>query len=112
MTSLKWNPHAKELLSTHGVPDHHLALWSYPSLTKIADVPHAHRTRILHSCISPDGTTVATASSDEDLKFWKIFDCAAKSKGGMGGAGRMLSGKEIDENDGIGRKGKTGISVR
>ncbi|GJN90721.1 hypothetical protein Rhopal_003735-T1 [Rhodotorula paludigena] len=112
VTSLKWNPHAKELLSTHGVPDHHLALWSYPSLTKIADVPHAHRTRILHSCISPDGTTVATASSDEDLKFWKIFDCAAKSKGGMGGTGRMLSGKEVDENDGIGRKGKTGISVR
>lgn len=53
VTSLAWNPHGKELLSTHGVPDHHLALWSYPSLTKIADIPHAHRTRILHSCTSP-----------------------------------------------------------
>jgi len=29
-----------------------------------------------------------------------------------GGQGRMLTGKEIDENDGMGRKGKTGISVR
>ncbi|BGP40386.1 WD repeat-containing protein slp1 [Rhodotorula kratochvilovae] len=111
VTSLAWNPHGKELLSTHGVPDHHLALWSYPSLTKIADIPHAHRTRILHSCTSPDGTTVATASSDEDLKFWKVFDIASK-KGGASGAGRMLSGKEVDENDGIGRKSKTGISVR
>ncbi|KPV74846.1 uncharacterized protein RHOBADRAFT_36778 [Rhodotorula graminis WP1] len=114
VTSLAWNPHAKELLSTHGVPDHHLALWSYPSLTKVADVPHAHRTRILHSCTSPDGTTVATASSDEDLKFWKIFDLPKSAlKGGAGAAsGRMLSGKDVDENDGIGRKSKTGISVR
>jgi hypothetical protein len=35
-----------------------------------------------------------------------------KSKLGMNGQGRMLTGKEIDENDGMGRKGKTGISVR
>ncbi|GAA5915371.1 WD40 repeat domain-containing protein [Sporobolomyces salmoneus] len=111
VTSLRWNPHAKELLSSHGVPDHHLSLWSYPSLEKIVDIPHAHQTRILHSCISPDGTTVATASSDEDLKFWKVFDMGKKAKMG-GGQGRMLTGKEIDENDGLGRKGKTGISVR
>jgi len=111
VTSLRWNPHAKELLSSHGVPDHHLSLWSYPSLEKIVDIPHAHQTRILHSCISPDGTTVATASSDEDLKFWKVFDMGKKAKMG-GGQGRMLTGKEIDENDGMGRKGKTGISVR
>ncbi|GAA5975425.1 hypothetical protein JCM11641_004260 [Rhodosporidiobolus odoratus] len=110
VTSLVWNPHGKELLSSHGVPDHHLSIWSYPSLGKVADIPHAHQTRILHSCISPDGTTVATASSDEDLKFWKIFDVGKKTS--SSGAGRMLSGKEVDENDGIGRKGKTGISVR
>ncbi|GAA5896015.1 hypothetical protein JCM6882_005586 [Rhodosporidiobolus microsporus] len=111
VTSIVWNPHGKELLSSHGVPDHHLSLWSYPSLGKIADIPHAHQARILHSALSPDGTTVATASSDEDLKFWKVFDIAKKG-GSSGGAGRMLSGKEVDENDGIGRKGKTGISVR
>ncbi|GAA6021912.1 hypothetical protein JCM11491_004791 [Sporobolomyces phaffii] len=111
VTSLRWNPHAKELLSSHGVPDHHLSVWSYPSLEKIADIPHAHQTRILHSCVSPDGTTVATASSDEDLKFWKVFDLGKKAKLG-GGQARMLTGKEIDENDGMGRKGKTGISVR
>ncbi|BGP16460.1 hypothetical protein JCM10213_003907 [Rhodosporidiobolus nylandii] len=110
VTSLVWNPHGKELLSSHGVPDHHLSLWSYPSLSKIADIPHAHQTRILHSCLSPDGTTVATASSDEDLKFWKLFDLP--KRGASSGSSRMLSGKEVDENDGIGRKGKTGISVR
>ncbi|GAA6062970.1 hypothetical protein JCM10212_005729 [Sporobolomyces blumeae] len=115
VTSLRWNPHAKELLSSHGVPDHHLSLWSYPSLEKVTEIPHAHQTRILHSCVSPDGTTVATASSDEDLKFWKVFDMGKKGKAGGAGSdarGRMLTGKEIDENDGLGRKGKTGISVR
>ncbi|KWU47210.1 WD40 repeat-like protein [Rhodotorula sp. JG-1b] len=111
VTSLAWNPHGKELLSTHGVPDHHIALWSYPSLGKIAEIPHAHQARILHSCVSPDGMTVATASSDEDLKFWKVFDMGKKAMS-SGSSARMLTGKDIDENDGIGRKGKTGISVR
>lgn len=110
VTSLAWNPHGKELLSTHGVPDHHIALWSYPSLGKIAEIPHAHQARILHSCVSPDGMTVATASSDEDLKFWKVFDMGKKAMSGS--SARMLTGKDVDENDGIGRKGKTGISVR
>ncbi|BGP24836.1 WD repeat protein, cell division cycle 20, cofactorof APC complex [Rhodotorula toruloides] len=109
VTSLVWNPHAKELLSTHGVPDHHIALWSYPSLSKVAEIPNAHQSRILHSSLSPDGMTVVTASSDEDLKFWKMFEMP---KGVKAGAGRSLTGKDLAENDGIGRKGKTGISVR
>ena len=106
-----FNPHSKELLSSHGIPDHQLSIWSYPSLTKVTDIPQAHETRILHSCLSPDGTTVATASWDENLKFWKVFDAKKGTKGGSTGRG-AIGAKEVDEDHGIQRKGKTGISVR
>lgn len=110
VTSLVFNPHSKELLSSHGIPDHQLSIWSYPSLTKVTDIPQAHETRILHSCLSPDGTTVATASSDENLKFWRVFDAKKGSKSGHGS--RTLGAKDVEEDDGIQKKGKTGISVR
>ncbi|SCV71943.1 BQ2448_4637 [Microbotryum intermedium] len=118
VTSLVFSPHSREILSSHGIPDHQLSIWAYPSLTKVSDIPQAHETRILHSCLSPDGTTVATASSDENLKFWKVFDVRrGTGKDGTGtgtgtGTGRSMSGKDIDEDHGIQRKGKTGISVR
>jgi cell division cycle protein 20 (cofactor of APC complex) len=46
-------------------------------LNKIIDIP-AHDQRILHSSLSPDGQTLATAAADECLKFWKIFDNKGK----------------------------------
>jgi len=46
-----------------------LSIYTFPDLNKIIDIPQAHETRVLHSAISPDGTVVATASSDENLKF-------------------------------------------
>ena len=104
-----FNPFAKEILSSHGIPDHNLTLYGYPSLTRVADVPQAHETRILHSCLGPDGTTVATASSDENLKFWKVFE-AGRGKG-LDGSG-MMRGKDVEEASGIGRKGKTALVVR
>jgi cell division cycle protein 20 (cofactor of APC complex) len=115
VTSLIFNPHSREILSSHGLPDNQLSIWSFPTLTKIIDIPSAHETRILHSCISPDGTTVATASSDENLKFWKVFEVPKKSAGGTGGGfvgagkGNTVDGK--GEGD-IGRRGRTGINLR
>ncbi|CAB5395560.1 unnamed protein product [Rhizophagus irregularis] len=64
--------HFKELLSTHGFPNHNMTIWSYPTLNKTADIP-AHESGILHSTISPDNQVVATAASDENLKFWRVF---------------------------------------
>ena len=72
VTSLTFNPHAREVMSTHGFPDHQMAIWSYPDLHKVAEITQAHDTRILHSSLSPDGCIVATASSDENLKFWSV----------------------------------------
>ncbi|ORX40722.1 cell division control protein [Kockovaella imperatae] len=99
VTSLVWSPHSKELLSTHGFPNNNICLWAYPSLGKIYDIP-AHDQRVLSSALSPDGCTVATAASDENLKFWKIWEPRASGKKG-----------EESERDGQGRS-KTSVMIR
>lgn len=114
VTSLVFNPHSREILSTHGFPDHSISIWTYPTLSKVIDIKQAHEYRVLHSCINPDGTTIATAAHDENLKFWKVFDLPKKSStttgpisalgGAKGGDGKM-------EGD-IGRRGRTGIAIR
>ncbi|KAJ2723534.1 WD repeat-containing protein slp1 [Coemansia sp. Benny D115] len=86
VTSIQWSTEYRELATSHGFPHNHLALWSYPSLSKIVDIP-AHDTRVLHTAMSPDGQTVATAASDESLKFWRIFESRGKSaRSGKGDA--------------------------
>jgi cell division cycle protein 20 (cofactor of APC complex) len=99
VTSLIWSPHAKELLSTHGFPNHNICLWSYPSFQKIYDVP-AHDNRVLSTALSPDGCTVATGASDENLKFWKIWEAKAVGKKG-----------EEGDRDGHGRS-KSAVRIR
>ncbi|KAI8325026.1 WD40 repeat-like protein [Martensiomyces pterosporus] len=88
VTSIQWSSEYRELATSHGFPHNHLAIWSYPSLAKIVDIP-AHDTRVLHTAISPDGQTVATAASDESLKFWRIFE--ARSKSGKSGKAEAIS---------------------
>lgn len=60
VTSLRWSPHYKEIVSTSGFPDNSLSIWSYPTLVRNVEIP-AHETRVLHSCLSPDGQMLATA---------------------------------------------------
>ncbi|KAE9977891.1 hypothetical protein EG327_007563 [Venturia inaequalis] len=93
VTSLKWSTHYKELASTSGFPDNSISIWSYPTLVKNIEIP-AHESRVLHSCLSPDGQTMATAAADESLKFWKVFEKKAGSgASGLGGAIREKEGK-------------------
>ncbi|KAH7138392.1 WD40-repeat-containing domain protein [Dendryphion nanum] len=73
VTSLRWSTHYKEIVSSGGFPDNSLSIWSYPTGVKNMEVP-AHESRVLHSCLSPDGQMLATAAADESLKFWKIFE--------------------------------------
>lgn len=77
VTSLRWSTTYKEIVSTHGFPNNVLTIWSYPSLTKNVDIV-AHDSRVLHSALSPDGDTLATCASDENLKFWKIFETVGR----------------------------------
>ena len=73
VTSLRWSKEYKEIASSSGFPDNSISLWSYPSLVKNQEIP-AHESRVLHSCLSPDGQMLATAAADESLKFWKLFE--------------------------------------
>jgi cell division cycle protein 20 (cofactor of APC complex) len=73
VTSLRWSTHYREIVSTSGFPDNSLSIWSYPTLVRNVEIP-AHESRVLHSCLSPDGQMLATAAADESLKFWKVFE--------------------------------------
>ena len=73
VTSLRWSTGYKEIVSSSGFPDNSLSIWSYPTLVKNVEIP-AHESRVLHSCLSPDGQILATAAADESLKFWKVFE--------------------------------------
>ena len=79
VTSIIWSQQYKELTSTHGFPYYQVSVWHYPSLKKLADL-EGHEARVLHSTVSPDGTTVATGASDESLRFWKVWEERVKTK--------------------------------
>ncbi|KAG7293161.1 Glycosylated integral ER membrane protein [Staphylotrichum longicolle] len=88
VTSLRWSPHYREIVSSSGFPDNSLSIWSYPTLVRNVEIP-AHESRVLHSCLSPDGQMLATAAADESLKFWKIFEKKPGASGSIGGAGAV-----------------------
>ena len=92
VTSLKWSTAYKEIVSSHGFPDNHLSVWHYPSLVKQVDIP-AHEARVLHSTLSPDGQVLATAASDENLKFWRVFAESGDSKKRKAAADLLDMGK-------------------
>lgn len=73
VTSLNWNSNHRELASCHGYPANSVAVWSYPTMTKIAEF-EAHETRVLAASLSPDAQTLVTCAADENLKFWKLWD--------------------------------------
>ncbi|KAG0306291.1 ubiquitin-protein transferase activating protein [Dissophora globulifera] len=79
VTSIIWSTEYREFMSSHGYPDNNISVYGYPSMNKVIDIP-AHDSRILHTAISPDGQTVATVASDENLKFWKLFERQSKNK--------------------------------
>ncbi|KAG0288754.1 ubiquitin-protein transferase activating protein [Linnemannia gamsii] len=111
VTSIIWSKEYKEFMSSHGYPNNNLSVYSYPSMGKVVDIPAAHDSRVLHSAVSPDGQTVATVASDENLKFWKLFEKQPKDGKGngkraklslSGSAGAGSSGGGLLEDDGEG----------
>ncbi|KAF9287370.1 ubiquitin-protein transferase activating protein [Mortierella alpina] len=118
VTSIIWSTEYKEFVSSHGFPDNNLSVYSFPSLSKVTDIK-AHESRVLHTAISPDGQTVATVASDENLKFWKLFERQQKKdKSRASGTGtttycgpgtRGLGyGEDEDDDSGLGSsKGAT-----
>lgn len=76
--SLLWNPHEEELLSSHGFTENQLTLWKYPGMLRVKELK-GHTSRVLYTTISPCGTIVCSASADESLRFWKVFETSKKT---------------------------------
>ncbi|GAB5357194.1 hypothetical protein AAMO2058_000353200 [Amorphochlora amoebiformis] len=77
--SIQWNREGKELVSAHGFSKNQLSVWSYPSMTRLADL-QGHSSRILHTALSPDQTMVCSAAADETLRFWKVFEAPSRKR--------------------------------
>ncbi|KAF9077150.1 WD40-repeat-containing domain protein [Rhodocollybia butyracea] len=74
--NLVWSKNTNEIVSTHGfscltVPNQ-ICIWKYPTMRMVSSL-RGHSDRVQHIALSPDGNTIATASSDETLRFWEIF---------------------------------------
>jgi WD40 repeat protein len=70
--NLYWNLEYNEILSSHGYSQNQLALWKGNDLAPIASF-HQHKQRVLYMCVSPDGSTVATAAANDSFQIWKMF---------------------------------------
>lgn len=64
----------REIVATGGSPENSISIYDYDSKIKVAEITHAHESRIVSSQLSPDGTIVATVGGDENLKFYRVFD--------------------------------------
>lgn len=77
-------------MSSHGYSQNQLSLWkvdkssiNYINCQKVTEL-YGHTQRVLHMSLSPDSSTVCTASADETLRFWKIFNSGnLKHKSGI-----------------------------
>eukprot|EP01120_Amphizonella_sp_Union-15-10_P016167 TRINITY_DN8442_c0_g1_i1.p1 TRINITY_DN8442_c0_g1~~TRINITY_DN8442_c0_g1_i1.p1 ORF type:complete len:501 (-),score=67.92 TRINITY_DN8442_c0_g1_i1:119-1564(-) len=73
--NLAWSKNVNELVSTHGYSQNQIVVWSYPSMSEVAQLT-GHTTRVLYLSVSPDGQTIVTGAGDETLRFWNIFPCS------------------------------------
>lgn len=73
ISSLVFAPNYKELVSAHGYAHNNVAIWKYPSLSKVAEL-NGHEDRVLSLTLSPDCSTVATVAADETIRLWKSFE--------------------------------------
>lgn len=79
VSAVLWSAEHRELISSHGSNQFQLNIWNYSNMSKVTEL-HGHTSRVLHMALSPDGTTVASASADETIRFWKCFTPLTSSK--------------------------------
>lgn len=72
VSGLVWSEGYRELVSSHGFNRYQLTCWKYPEMSQVGEMT-GHLSRIVSMAQSPDGTTVATVSGDETLRFWRVF---------------------------------------
>lgn len=70
----------KEFLSTHGYSLNQLILWDKETFRQ-KEIMNGHSQRILYVAKSPCNQFVATASGDQTIKIWSIFEDFRKFEG-------------------------------
>ncbi|XP_020249337.1 cell division cycle 20.5, cofactor of APC complex-like [Asparagus officinalis] len=73
VSALLWSKNSQQLLSS--CSGGNMTLWDYPSHARTGDLV-GHTARVPYVALSPDGTTVASASGPDDhstLRLWNIF---------------------------------------
>ncbi|CAB59693.1 WD repeat-containing protein srw1 [Schizosaccharomyces pombe] len=75
--NLLWSKQTNEFISTHGFMENEVALWNYPSVSRVGTLK-GHTDRVLYLAMSPNGENIVTGAADETLRFWKLFDSKSK----------------------------------
>lgn len=81
VSGLVWNPHEREIVSSHGFSRNSLCVWKYPSMVMIKEL-QGHTARVLGMVPGADGSSVCSVGADETLRFWKVFGEPKKGKAG------------------------------
>lgn len=71
--SILYSKVTNDIISAQGGELNDVRVWRSNGLKPVG-VMTGHEHRPLHLALSPDGTILATASPDEKMCFWKIFD--------------------------------------
>lgn len=77
--SLLFSRITNDLISSHGLPSNDLSVWRTNGLKRVVQLM-GHDLRPIHICLSPDSTTLVSASPDETLRFWRLYDTEMSSK--------------------------------
>ena len=62
-----WAGEYRELVSSHGYANNEVVIWRYPAMERTAELL-GHTERVLHTALSPDGSTLVSAGADETLR--------------------------------------------
>lgn len=73
ISSLHYSGKYKELISSHGYSENNIVLRKSGNLKKICEFGK-HEGRVLNTAINENGSELVSVGSDENLKFWKLYE--------------------------------------
>lgn len=91
--SIHWSWSRKELVVTYGfllAPGRLIGVYTYPSMVLVGEFVPSEQLRALSSCISPDETQIAVATSDGTVRVYDLWEqrrhCIVGGAGVLGSA--------------------------